>query len=320
MIWVSWRQQRLEALIGAVVATALAALLLLTGLHIADVYNRANLGACRLGQSQPAACGDGVLHFDARFSSLVNLSNWFNIVPLLIGILAAAPIVLEFEQGTHRLAWTQTITRRRWLAARLGLAFAGASAAGLGFSLLMAWWRTPFDQLGGRFDTDAFDFEGVVPIAYAVFAASVVLAVGTILRRTLPAVAVAIVAFLTLRLTIEGWVRYQHYLSPLHRTWPVGAPAPAGEATGYLSASGLTFTGPPTASRQVIQACNVTQTSPRALQDVSTCLRQHHVLEYAIYQPAGRFWTFQVIEASIFFALALALVAASVWWVNHRLA
>lgn len=320
MIWISWRQQRLEALIGATVAAALTALLVLTGLHIADAYKHANLTACSLGRRQPTSCGDSVLHFEARFSNLVNLSNWFNVVPLLIGILAAAPIVLEFEQGTHRLAWTQTITRRRWLAARLGLAFGVAALAGLGFSVLMAWWRAPFDQLGGRFDTNAFDFEGIVPIAYTLFAASVVLAVGTLLRRTLPAVACAIVAFLTLRLTIEGWVRYQHYLSPLHKTWPVGSPPPAGEATGYLSASGLSFTGRAGGFRHVIDACNVTQTDPRALQGVSPCLRQHHVLEYAIYQPASRFWTFQAIEASIFLAIALALVGASVWWVNHRLA
>src|SRR5205085_8513699 len=123
-----------------------------------------------------------------------------------------------------RLCWTQTITRRRWLATRLTLAFTLAMAAGLGFSLLMTWWRGPFDQLNGRLDTNAFDFEGIVPIAYTVFAASVVLAVGTILRRTLPAVAITIVSFLVPRLGIEGWVRYQHYPRPRQRTWPVGAP------------------------------------------------------------------------------------------------
>ena len=62
-------------------------------------------------------------------------------------------------------------------------------------------------HIAGHFDTSAFDLEGVVPIAYTLFAASVVLAVGTILRRTLPAVAIAIIAFLTLRLGIEGFIR-----------------------------------------------------------------------------------------------------------------
>jgi hypothetical protein len=38
------------------------------------------------------------------------------------------------------------------------------------------------------------------------------------------------------------------------------------------------------------------------------------------FQPAGRFWTFQAIEAGIFVSLALVLTTVSVWWVNHRLA
>jgi hypothetical protein len=70
----------------------------------------------------------------------------------------------------------------------------------------------------------------------------------------------------------------------------------------------------------MFESCNVTMTDPRSLQSVSPCLRHHHVMQYAVYQPAGRFWAFQAIEAGIFLALALSLIAASVWWVSHRLA
>jgi hypothetical protein len=318
MIWLSWRQQRLEAILGAVVLAALATLLVLTGRHIAAVYDHARLAACTLGHAQPGSCGDSVLHFTARFSSLVNLTSWFNMVPLLIGILVAAPIVLEFELGTHRLAWTQTVTRRRWLATRLTLAAVAAVIAALAFVLLMTWWRGPFDHLDGRFDTSAFDFEGAVPIAYTLFAASSVLAVGTILRRTLPAIAIGLVTFLVVRLGIEGWIRYQHYLTPIHKTWLIGTPAPTGEASGYITSSGITVNGAPDAARQVFQSCNVTQTDPRSLQGISACLRNHHVFEYAVYQPAGRFWTFQAIETSIFLGLALILAGAATWWVTHR--
>ena len=321
MLWLTWRQQRLEALLGTVLLTALVTLLLLTGRHIAAAYQHAHLAACTLGNaSQPSSCGGAVLGFTNRFLSLISLTGWFNMVPLLIGILVAAPIVLEFEHGTHRLAWTQTITRRRWLATRLGLALLVAVAAALIFTLAMTWWRGPFDHLNGRFDTNAFDFEGTVSMTYTLFAASVVLVVGTILRRTLPAITVAIVSFLALRLGIEGSIRYQHYMSPLHRTWPIGTPAPAGEASGYISASGLTSHAAPAAARAIFQSCGVTQTDPRSLQGVSACLRRHGVLQSAVYQPASRFWTFQAIESGIFLTLALILVATSVWWISRRLA
>src|SRR5215467_2497415 len=42
-------------------------------------------------------------------------------VPLVLGILCGAPLVAhEFETGTNQFAWTQTITRRRWLAVKAG--------------------------------------------------------------------------------------------------------------------------------------------------------------------------------------------------------
>ena len=42
------------------------------------------------------------------------------------------------------------------------------------------------------------------------------------------------------------------------------------------------------------------------------------VLEHATYHPASRFWLFQAIEASIFVAMALALLAFSVIWIRRR--
>jgi len=68
-------------------------------------------------------------------------------------------------------------------------------------------------------------------------------------------------------------------VAPLHRTWPVGAAAPTGEAAGYINDNGLTFPGAPGAGRQLIQSRNITETNPRALQGVSGCLRHHHVLQ-----------------------------------------
>jgi hypothetical protein len=38
-----------------------------------------------------------------------------------------------------------------------------------------------------------------------------------------------------------------------------------------------------------------------------------------IYQPAGRFWTFQLIEAGVFIALAAVLLALTIHRVRRRL-
>lgn len=39
-----------------------------------------------------------------------------------------------------------------------------------------------------------------------------------------------------------------------------------------------------------------------------------------LYQPVDRFWMFQGIEAAIFVALALALLALTLWWMRQRIA
>jgi hypothetical protein len=102
---------------------------------------------------------------------------WFNLVPAVIGVLLATPLVLEFERGTYRLAWTQSITRARWLTARLALIGLGALLAGLALTALMTWWRGPLDDVGSRM-SEGFDFEGLVPTTYTLFAAALVLAIG----------------------------------------------------------------------------------------------------------------------------------------------
>jgi hypothetical protein len=49
------------------------------------------------------------------------------------------------------------------------------------------------------------------------------------------------------------------------------------------------------------------------------CLSQHGIRLLADYQPLDRFWTFQLIEAAVFFVLAIGLIAASLWWLQRRL-
>jgi hypothetical protein len=37
------------------------------------------------------------------------------------------------------------------------------------------------------------------------------------------------------------------------------------------------------------------------------------------YQPAGRFWAFQLDETVIYLILALLLAGLCTWWIRHRL-
>ena len=143
--------------------------------------------------------------FQDQILGLSNLSTSLTFLPLLVGVLLAAPLAFEMEQGTFRLAWTQSITRSSWLRVRLALVITAAALFGLAMGALLTWWRWPADQLQGRFVSNSFDLEGTVFASYTLFALAVGLTVGALLRRTVPTIGVTLVTFLGVRFGIETW-------------------------------------------------------------------------------------------------------------------
>lgn len=315
MIWLTWRQQRTETLIAAGLLAALAAVLIPTGLHVAAVYDQDGIAECLARDA--AGCPDALQAFNSRFEGLLGLVAWVTLLPAILAILLAAPFAIELEQGTFRLAWTQSITRSRWLTTKLAVIAAGALVATSIMSLLLTWWRIPFDNFGGRFDT-GFESEGIVPLAYTVFAAALVIALGAALRRTAPAVGLALIGFIAARVIVGGFLR-PHYLAPLSATWS-GDPSTTGPnlRTAWLirqdvsDADGNAVHNLPS----IVEAC--TGGSSLKLGDPS-CLAQHGVFNHAVYHPASRFWLFQGIEAAIFLGLALVLIGLAVRRMRDRI-
>jgi hypothetical protein len=303
MIWLTWRQQRTETLIAALLLGLAAALLVPTGLHMASVYDHAGLAAC-LGHAT-SGCADALGSFDGRFQSLKNLTGWFNLIPGLVGALLAAPFVLELEHGTFRLAWTQSITRRHWLAGKLALIALAALVASLLFTLLMTWWRSPLDGISGRMNPEAFNFEGTVPFACTLFAAALVIAIGVVLRRTAAAIGLGLVGFVVVRLfVIENWLR-PHYRAGINTVWDASRRGPDLQKAWILQA------GPSDAHGHALGLIPAGREQALPLAPGT--------FMHALYQPAGRFWLFQAIETGIFTALALALLGFSVWWILKRI-
>ena len=123
------------------------------------------------------------------------------VAPAIIGVFWGAPLVArELEAGTHRLAWTQSVTRTRWLATKLGVTtLAAAATVGL-LTFAVTWWSQPLDGalsstqggLPSRITPVTFAMRGVVPVGYAVFAVVLGATLGAVFRRSLPAMAVTL--------------------------------------------------------------------------------------------------------------------------------
>lgn len=111
-----WRQYRVQAAAAGAVLAAFAALIVVTGVQMAGQWHSA-LSAC----SASATCGNlpDSLFLGSHFVGFLVILTL--LVPPVLGILAGAPLVAhELETRTSDFAWTQAITRRRWLAVKAG--------------------------------------------------------------------------------------------------------------------------------------------------------------------------------------------------------
>ena len=202
MIWLTWRQFRAQAAAVAAIAVAFALVLAATGPRLADLATTYR---------------DVFDHITANdrhlfYAGIVVIA----VAPVIIGVFWGAPLVArELEAGTHRLAWTQSVTRTRWLAVKLGVtALAAAVAVGV-LTLAVTWWSQPLDgalssthgSLPARLTPVSFAMRGIVPVGYAVFAVVLGATLGAVFRRSLPAMAVTLLVVVFVQIAVPTWVR-----------------------------------------------------------------------------------------------------------------
>ncbi|MFB9477252.1 hypothetical protein ACFFR3_47825 [Nonomuraea salmonea] len=150
LLWVAWRGQRAQA-------AAIAALLVLYG---------AGVAAERL---EPGLAG---LTFQ--------LSGF---LAGAICLIWGAPLVArEFEAGTHKLAWTQSVSRGRWLLAVVAVAAAGAVAANAVLAGMLGWF---LPEVGGEVMAwPYYESHGPVPFGRSLLALALGVALGAATRHT----------------------------------------------------------------------------------------------------------------------------------------
>jgi hypothetical protein len=308
-----WRLHRNQAYLAVAALAALTVVLLITGITMADDYRTA-LANCAATQSCDSL-GNVLFRGDGAIMDLVDATL---VIPLLFGLFWGAPLLAkEFEDGTHNLAWTQGVSRWRWIRANIGWSLLAGAVWGAALAALVSWWRYPENALATRFD--AFDVQGIVPVAYALFAVALGIAVGSVIRRVLPSLAVTLAIFVAIRVAIGVYLR-PHYMAPVTKVFPLGNDAgPSGSwvlSQGLVSPTGQSM-GAGFDFSQIPAACQAAP-PPGSKGILGQCLAAHGFRQTVTYQPAGRFWAFQGVEAAIFVVLAAALVGFAIWWVLSR--
>jgi hypothetical protein len=318
MTWLIWRQHRGEAVALGVLVAAIGIIVVVLGLPMHELFP-VGTAHCAVPPLD-SACRNGIMHLQQDYGYATPMLILFNFVPFAIGAFLGAPLLArELEAGTWQLAWTQAVPRMRWLAVKLtalGMLTVVLTAA---FSTLTTWYRQPLD-LFGRFQIDGFDASGIVPVAYALFAFAVAAAGGVLLRRSLPALAAALVAFVAVRVTVAGWLR-PHYRKPI--TLIEAIPAGSGSVRAGTAdlRDGILGEGISDAAGNHLSDLAASIVEHKALDaglEPTTYLHDHGFYRWVSYQPADRFWTFQFIETGIFIGLAAILLALVIRRVNRR--
>jgi hypothetical protein len=333
MTWFTWRQFRTPAWITLVGLGVLAVLLAVTGRTLADQWTSSGAASCH------GDCSTAINNFIQQVTSGANERVYqytlvlVYLVPPLVGIFWGAPLIArELEAGTHRLAWTQSVTRTRWIATKLAIVgTASAATAGL-LSWAVTSWSHHIDDVDyPRITPLAYGARGIVPVGYALFAFALGVTMGMLIRRTVPAMAATLAIYLAAVASMPLWIRAR--LAPAaHATPPLdisqirgvaiadhgalevfGGAGPSNAwvlTNNTITRTGQVFTGPANP-----QYCSPTQGPRACLNWIGTLgLRQN-----VTYQPPSHFWALQWTETGIFVTVALLLAGFCFWWTRRRL-
>jgi hypothetical protein len=327
MAWVTWRQHRLTLAGVAALLGVAAVYLLITGLQIRQAY--AAVTGCRPAGS--ATCKLVAHDFlNAHVHGVLVTAGLLQVIPALIGAFAGAPVLArELETGTFRYAWTQGFGRARWTVAKLAPLAVAVTAAAAAFSVLFSWYYQPITGAGSGDSSPLyptiFDFRGVALAGWTLAAFAIGALAGILIRRVIPAMFATLAVWAGLAYVTGAFLR-EHYEAPLITTnlnvatpafvisqlWTRGGkPASLSMINQTLGPAGFQAVTP-----QVFQTIGVVKGNVDPLQ----YLAHHGYALLTTYQPASRFWPFQLIEGGWLLALSLLLIAATLWLVRRRAA
>ena len=343
MIRLSLLQFRGQATTAAVALAVIAVILAATSPRLSGMYDSSGIAACQAhGNCLPLATSF-VTKLSGPYTVLYFPGIGFLLlVPAIIGTFWAAPLLTrEFEAGTFQLAWTQSVTRTRWLAAKLGAGTLAAMATASLFSLLLTWWSGPIDTAAPfargnsvtflRLGFVLFPTRGIAPLGYAAFAFSLGVTAGVLIRRTVPAMAATLATFLFIQIAWPIWGR-PHLIPPAHKfIMLTAANIPnAEQAVGPGDSTILVPHLPGMTGDWIISTQNIDPAGrPFNLNSISACqgntpqacnntLSSFHLRAVITYQPASRFWAFQWYETGIFLAAAILLAGFCFWSIRSR--
>ncbi|MET9832907.1 ABC transporter permease [Streptomyces sp. NPDC006385] len=234
----------------------------------------------------------------SRYSTVISVgADLLNLVPLLTAAWAGAALIgRELESGTARLAWTQSVSPARWLAAKLAVPAALLVPGTLAVTLAHRLMSSSDDELLHTYPwyewhiDSVFPLNGTIATAYPLLGLAVGALAGLLVRRALPALGTAVLGLAILMSSLKS-------LRP--NLWPAETVTTKGdfpEGVGMVVDQGaLTSTG----ARAPMPDCA----------GEPGCLAAHDLTGYySDHHPSSHFWPLQLVETGVVLAVTALVV------------
>lgn len=348
----TWRQNRTAIAGPLIVFAGVAVALIVTGMQTHRgyaIYNQHHCIITRLPMCHQIVIGP----MNASTWVLAKITG-IAVLPVLAGIFLGAPLVSrEFETGAFRFSQAQGVSFRRQLAWRLLVIGAVLAVASAVLGALTMWDVAPYEHIAvGRYTGLSYwwpvYFNSTVLMlpVWVLFDFSLGVLAGVVVKRLLPAMAGTLVAAAVAAACATGYASwspaglYGNMLRISAITMRDG-PSPFGRIT-YNSKWPQAVIGPasyppyPPGSVQVTSwlagpygrplspdaEWNLFNSIPdsvfRSLARTRAWVGARHITAWISYQPADRYWIFQVVSAAIVLALAAAAACTAVWLAGRR--
>ncbi|MFF2368207.1 hypothetical protein ACFVU0_36610 [Streptomyces sp. NPDC058122] len=249
--------------------------------HLLDTFGYAGV--------QGDAWSDGILGspFSGTYNDLFqDPASLLNIASFAVAVFAAGSLTArELESGTARLAWTQSVTPNRWLAAKLAVP---ALLIAVGTGLLVVLYRMLWDAhanllLAGIGPRALYFAIGPATVAAPLLGLAVGALAGLALRRTLPAI------------TVAGLAQYAVIMFRAN-SWPFQGSYQQPELS--VRSRAITSTG--------------AEIPDPGCYDSQACLTRHDVVGFTRqYLPSPDYWPRQLLETGVMLAATAILIAAA---------
>jgi hypothetical protein len=311
LTWTVLRLHRTALVLWGAALIAVAATL--TWMYVIGPDARAAIGPCGTAGTGLPTCADlRAIDTDETYRAGIGfVATCLTYLMFPVAAWAGAALIgRELETGTARLAWTQSVTPARWLAAKLAVPAALLTAGTTLAVLLTVWARRDGNPelVGVWYDTDVWFSTGPVAVAYALAGLALGALAGLVLRRALPAAGAALAATFALFVLLHA-VRLS--------LWP--ATTVTGRAALRLPPRSLDLLH----SVATTDGRHISNDLACVGQDSSTgignCMRKSGLTDFwATYHPESHFWPLQLVESGLLLAVAGLATAAAFALLRRR--